>query len=222
MSTGMKHPAASVRKHVEQFVAALAPVCQRLAIAGSLRRFAPEVGDVELVAVSLPYTPGFGEAIYPDQLSARLAALQRDGLITRYAYPDRPMVMGKWGNRYKELRISIGNVYAPWKIDLFITTAEQFGSILTIRTGPAEFSQAFVTALKKAGYQQVDGWLTRNGQRIPTPEETDYFAALGIPVIRPQDRTAARLWAEFYGRGAGGTLAASEPDSASPDQLSMF
>lgn len=197
MSGTQKFPAVKVRPHVERFLAELAPACARIVVAGSLRRFRYEVGDVELVAISLPHTPQFGQPAYPDQLTARLAELEHEQRITRYAYPDRPTLQGKWGTRYKELRIMVGGQFAPWKVDLFITTAEQFGAIWTIRTGPAEFSQAFVTALHQVGLRQDDGWLTRDGARISTPEEEDYFAALGIDVIRPQDRTAARLWMEF-------------------------
>lgn len=203
MSGTQKFAAASVRPHVEAFLAELAPACARIAIAGSLRRFRPEVGDVELVAVSLPHAPRFGKPAYPDQLTARLAELEQERRITRYAYPDRPTALGKWGQRYKELRIMVGAQFAAWKIDLFVTTAEQFGAIYTIRTGPADFSQAFVTALHQVGLKQEDGWLTRDGTRIPTPEEADYFGALGIDVIRPQERTVERLWMDFRRAQAG-------------------
>jgi DNA polymerase/3'-5' exonuclease PolX len=52
---------------------------------------------------------------------------------------------------------------------------------------------------------QVSDWTLRNtGNRVvPTPEEADFFDAIGLPLIPPQERTVGRLWAEIRKAGKG-------------------
>lgn len=47
-----KFPAASAIQVAQSIVAALAPSCQRIEIAGSLRRRKQEVGDIEILYVA--------------------------------------------------------------------------------------------------------------------------------------------------------------------------
>ena len=51
MSSGEKQPRAVVLPITERLVSILAPFCERIEIAGSLRRLKPEVGDIELVVI---------------------------------------------------------------------------------------------------------------------------------------------------------------------------
>ena len=48
------------------------------------------------------------------------------------------------------------------------------------------------------GMKQEDGWLWRmtkstDWERVGVQEESDYFAALGLPTLPPPERTEARL-----------------------------
>ncbi len=74
---------------------------------------------------------------------------------------------------------------------MYITATERWGSIFTIRTGPAEFGQALVTYIKnRTPYRQQDGGLvdTRTGALVPTPDERDYFAVVGLRYVPPEKR----------------------------------
>ena len=51
MSEKRRWPLADARAVAERWLAMLAPVCERVQIAGSARREKPEVGDIELVYV---------------------------------------------------------------------------------------------------------------------------------------------------------------------------
>lgn len=93
------------------------------------------------------------------------------------------------GPRYKRLRHVASGVCC----DLFITTPECWGVIFAIRTGPGDYSRELVTVAKRLGYQVEDGrlWrLHRDGARdvVPTPEEADFFRALGVPMPAPAER----------------------------------
>jgi DNA polymerase/3'-5' exonuclease PolX len=90
------------------------------------------------------------------------------------------------------------------QVDLFITTPEQFGLILLIRTGPADYSQWLVTEAKRRRHHVAGGWLRAGGRcpaaeglrqscacpAIPTPTEESVYAALGLPFVPPEARTA--------------------------------
>jgi len=51
VSSGVRVPLADARVIAESLMAALGPGCERIEIAGSIRRGRPDVGDIELVAI---------------------------------------------------------------------------------------------------------------------------------------------------------------------------
>lgn len=185
-----------VRALAESLRDALAPACARLEIAGSIRRGKPDPSDIELVAI--PYVTdllqeldlfgGVVDEIYRDHLGEALDALFAGGawgLDTQ---------LPRNGPKYKRLRHAPSGVCC----DLFITTAESWGVIFTIRTGPSEFSTELVTRARRRGLQVQDGrvWrLHRDGTRtaLSTPEEADFFHALGLPYMGPGRRTLEAL-----------------------------
>ena len=68
-----------------------------------------------------------------------------------------------------------------------------WGALFTLRTGPSRYSKNLVTSVGWGGHMPrdmrlEDGCLWRGEERIDTPEEADFFAALGIPMPDPCDR----------------------------------
>jgi DNA polymerase/3'-5' exonuclease PolX len=188
MSAGPKLPLDKAEQVASKLQATFAPACDRLAVAGSIRRGVPEVGDVELVAI-----PNHQNGI--DRLTLRLNALVEEQKIYRSVPPgirNRPA----WGDRYKKFWCWTNDVYGWVQVDLFITTPESWGAILAIRTGPSDFSKALVTHIKyRTPYRQEEGVLVRqvSGEVVPVPEEKDYFRLAGLPWIEPPRRTVAAL-----------------------------
>ena len=161
-------------------IADLDKYCERIEIAGSVRRGKAEVKDIEIVAMPrLRYEPQLLDVI------VEIDAL--DG------YPWRSLgKVIKNGPKYKQLELHAAEI----NLDLFIVTPpEQWGVIMVIRTGPAEFSQWCVTQRKKGGIlpsncQVKDGGVYRNGDSRPIsmPEELDFLDFLGLGWVNPSER----------------------------------
>jgi len=97
------------------------------------------------------------------------------------------------GLRYKR------RLYRSVAVDIFIVTPPaQWGVIFTLRTGPADFNTHIVTqrahgGLMPTGMRVANGQLWSHGELVSTPEEADYFQAIGLPTWDPQHRTLANL-----------------------------
>lgn len=184
-----------------EIVDALAPACQRIEVAGSIRRKkTDDIKDVEVLAISKPRQIAFGQpTIWP--LIARVNVLRETGPVTyRYDKNGRKAA----GEKYQ--RLLWNNV----ALDLFIVQPEQWGMAMVIRTGEAEFSHRLVTAQqfggampelwKCEGFRLVRHIGTHDDAptlALDTPTEEAVFAALKLPWIDPPERTEARLIAEL-------------------------
>jgi DNA polymerase/3'-5' exonuclease PolX len=162
----------------EKWVANLAPVCERVEIAGSIRREKPEVKDIEIVCIPKfePVNDMFGQPLRPMNM---LEDYLRGA----------PCVIVKNGPRYKQIQLPEGI-----NLDLFIVQPPaQWGVIFLIRTGSAEFSHRFVTPRKHGGLlpshlHVKDGAIWSNNHIIETPQERDVFDLAGVPWIEPEER----------------------------------
>lgn len=179
MSTATKTPYPVVRPVAERIISALAPYCERIELAGSLRRKRPAVGDIEIVAIPRRPRDLFGQV-----LAEEPTALDR-------FLDERGVQFAKRGRKYQQF------AYRGYKVDLFLPTAETWGCVYTIRTGSAEFSHWLVSpeprgacpwSVRFGGKDGNPGRLTHDGRLLATPEEEDVFAALGLPWIEPAGR----------------------------------
>jgi DNA-binding XRE family transcriptional regulator len=94
----------------------------------------------------------------------------------------------RMGERYKAL------VYDGIPVDLFIVRPPaDFGVVLAIRTGPAEFSHRLVTDCQQFFMRVQDGRLIRGGRHVPCDDEPAFFAAIGQPWLEPRDRRPERV-----------------------------
>ncbi len=93
----------------------------------------------------------------------------------------------RMGDRYKAL------LYRGIPVDLFITDAERWGCILALRTGPGDWNARLVTDCKRWFRRVEDGRVLHLGRAVPTPEEADFFAALGVAWVDPWDRRVEAL-----------------------------
>ena len=196
---------------------ALEPGCDRIEIAGSVRRGKPEVHDLEIVAS--PKT----EFVATGNLFGEMSELEVDHFepTLRDVIENGPWefdpVLKRNGPRYKRLRHARTGV----SCDLFLVTPAGWGGAMAIRTGPAEFSQALVILALRQGKHVADGYLLHGHPKldvpcpkgsscrliVPTLTEESFFEALGLPWCEPQKRSAEWLWAEERKRALAGTAA---------------
>lgn len=167
---------------------------ERWEFAGSIRRKKPEVGDVEHVVI--PRTGDapvigsmFGEAATVNLFLHRCDELLDTGAIAKHVYAVNlasgdTTTRTMWGQKYRGISFR-GHLH-----EVFCATPENWGSILAIRTGPADFSQRMVTALHPRGLQQMEGFVRykRDGKMYPTRDEQAFFSACGVEYTEPEKR----------------------------------
>lgn len=180
MSDKQKQPIDVVRPVAESLVVGLSYGCDRVEIAGSLRRQKPLIGDIEIVALPSFDVDLFGE---PRPTSAKLddclRGLLADGVL---AWDE---VVSRNGDRYKRFLVP---ELAGMALDLFLAQPDNFGNVLAIRTGSAEFSAKLMTprgqgGLMPRGMRQRDGFLWDGDRRVSCPTEEAFFAALGVSEV---------------------------------------
>lgn len=193
MSDTPKRPYAQVVKIAEHLKERLQPHCDRLEIAGSLRRKKELVGDIELVAIPKIEVKVVGRTLFGEETKQTLNHLHHftDDLLERglIAHTEPKA----WGENYRRFNLTTkaGELY---KVDLFMCRPDNWGVIFLIRTGSQEFSSWAVTEAHKwgplpPGYQVAGGQLWCNNQPVPCPEEQVWFDLLGIPFVEPEKRT---------------------------------
>lgn len=183
----------------ERLAELMSPYCARIEVAGSVRRSCPEVKDVELVAIPRwEERPGQAPSLFAAEaervnLLHEWAVAEAAGAGVRWIKPGTPEVVD-WvpkpeGKYWRAL------VEDTVKLDLFLTAPENYGMIMTIRTGCAEFSQALMTYAKhRTPYHVEGGYLRdREGAVLETPEERDVFRALKVDYVLPRERTGQHV-----------------------------
>lgn len=162
----------------------LAPACERIELAGSLRRQRPEIGDIELIAI-----PKLNTGLFPNVPGA----VSKIELLDIWKHPSIKVIKG--GSKYKQFSITTTNGH-EYQIDLFLQPdPATWGVNMMIRTGSKEFSRRMVTAKQNGGFKpwqyEVDSARVvdrETGDLLPTPNESDVFKLWGMDYIEPQDR----------------------------------
>lgn len=175
------------------------PVCERIEIAGSIRRKSPQVKDIEIVAI-----PTYGDRLREGSLFRETETTNllfehlRGGEFIRWIKPGVsdivPWPIKPFGKYWRGL-IQRGSFGAPAdvKLDLFLARPENWGVIWTIRTGSEDFSRTLVTYARDKTPYRVDGGELRDAQGlVPCSEEAYLFSALGLEWIEPRLRRSER------------------------------
>jgi DNA polymerase/3'-5' exonuclease PolX len=166
----MKH--ADALAMAEEVLNALTPHCTRICIAGSIRRRRPEVKDIEICAIPRMVPAG----LFHDELEVD---------------PDFCAVVRRWRKvkgeptgKYTQRLLPGGIV-----LDLFIANPDNWGWQLARRTGSSAFNQhVLLRALTQQGYTASDGYIQREGQVVPIPEEADLWRIMKLPWVEPWAR----------------------------------
>lgn len=183
----------------------LAPVCERIHTAGSVRRKEALVGDLELVAIPKWNRDLLGQ-MYESLVEARLLRLMGQGVLRK----------GRgWGPKYKHCGLPLVGGGCMF-LDLYLVSEEEWPVAWAIRTGPADYSKAIVTPRRYGGLL-ADGYRIQanrlrhelGGRPIHIDSEHEFlhrFAGGYLPPhlrgkVPPREQHGTRRrpdWAEQY------------------------
>jgi DNA polymerase/3'-5' exonuclease PolX len=170
--------AVAVKKRLES-------ACERIEVAGSVRRRAPYCKDVEIVFIPKFIMAGQTSFLGDGQLVS--AVEQRVRQLVRSGFWRFDHEIKRNGPKYKRMKVG------SHVVELFSATPDNWGYIYTIRTGPASFNKKLVTPKSKGGYKPgdiklKDGVVSRLGGELSIPDEKTLFELWGLPWKEPEDR----------------------------------
>jgi DNA polymerase (family 10) len=163
----------------EKIVETLLPWCDKIEIAGSIRRGKPAVHDIDIVAI-------------PSNQGQFLYALQQLGEV-------------KGGAKILQCFIP-RKVPGAVQVDIYIATPETWATLLLIRTGSAAHNISLCSRAKSMGMrlhadgrglEHTDSAVAVFGvlsnvqvgvEPVNCSTEADIFKALGLPFKRPEER----------------------------------
>jgi len=159
-------------------------VCERIEIAGSIRRSARIVRDIQLVAI-----PTLARNLWDEPDESVL-----DRYLAEFCQ-ETNWYLTLNGPRYKVLANDVRGIH----LDLYLCRPDNFGLIFLLRTGPAPFSRMLVTPQSvvnkdgrvgwlPAGHRVAGGQLWHGDLTLDVPEESTLFAVCDRPYVHPWDR----------------------------------
>jgi len=163
---------ADMTAHV--VVETLRPLCERIAVAGSIRRRRPSVNDIDLVI---------------EPKAGKLAA------IKERCQKSKPIVLIDGDLNYQivlpaPFGIQLDIFFArPAVEDLFAPKPPNWGSILLCRTGSVAHNIWLIDQAKAAGvaWLPYEGVL-KDGRIVAAETEEDIFSAIGVGYVTPDNR----------------------------------
>jgi DNA polymerase (family 10) len=156
----------------ESIEAELLPMCERIQIAGSIRRRRPYVNDIDLVILPKPG--------------------QTDAIKARCEQRSRVVIDGP-----QNYIVAMGNgvqldifFARPCTRDLLQSTPGNFGTLLLCRTGSREHNIHLIEHSKTLGltWNPQQGVIDASGNIIAAESEEGIFKALGLDYIQPSAR----------------------------------
>ena len=146
-----KWPRALALAVTRELLQVLTPLCERVIVAGSLRRKKAEVGDIELLYiprfVSWPNPASlFHEEIPTNVVDRALEIMLEQGSIEKRLNSEGHTM---WGPANKYAVHTVTGV----PIDFFATTRESWWNYLVCRTGGARSNTDIASAARERGWQ---------------------------------------------------------------------
>lgn len=211
MSTGTRRPLDDAIGCCDRFRELFRGTYHEWHFAGSIRRAKPTVGDAEHVVIPKWETvPGLDLFQTPELVNAVWRAADKllaAGRIQKHIYGTSGF---RWGGKAR------GIEFGGMLHEIYLAEPDNGGSVLAIRTGPAEFSKRLVTGLLKNRLRNKGGsvWECKlcpdcddveawRGPRecsrcdgtglvpvcpISVVTERQFFSLAGVEWVEPEDR----------------------------------
>ncbi len=176
---------AAARQLAESIQGQLAPFCEKIEIAGSIRRQRPNVNDIDFVVL-----PKEGQLLaFRDRCTAR-ARVVKDGTVNYIlALPVNAAKRELLGLSGWEVRIDIF-IARPAVRDLLQTKPGNFGSLLLLRTGSKEHNIWLIEEAKKnyMEWRTHEGLFDPEGFCVAAETEAEILQMMNVPWIEPERR----------------------------------
>jgi DNA polymerase (family 10) len=148
------------QKLAQEIVEQIRPYCERIEVAGSIRRKKSEVRDVDIVLIPKP------------SLWRRIIATLQGAMGAKIL---------KRGDSIAQVTIRDVNV------DLYVASEHSWGVLLLIRTGSAEHNIKLSQVALRKGMSLTHKGLIKGGKVIASTEK-EIFEALDLPYVEPELR----------------------------------
>ena len=189
----MKYPSLDALAVAKEIVQLIKPRCERIIIAGSLRRRKQEVGDVEIVFIPKFTMTKDLNSLFPEQIRTNDTFLAIKEMLDGKTIEKRLNENGleSWGNKNKLAVHARSGI----PIDFFATDDLCWFNYLTCRTGGAENNKRIaMTANKKGwtwnpygpGFSKMDN---PNEKSVTMLSEKDVFDFVGLTYLEPWERS---------------------------------
>lgn len=165
------------RAIAEELKELLAPVCEQIEIAGSIRRRKPDVGDIELLCI-----PRFEADI--NLLDKEVGWLMRNQVFDHRRNKRGSIVYGPKNKLLLHKPSGIG-------VDIFSTAEECWPVALVVRTGGKSTNMEIATRAIERGmrfHAYGRGFTRADGSELVCRSEQDVFRAVGLRYPEPWER----------------------------------
>ncbi len=175
-------------QYAEEITNLIQPYCEKIKIAGGIRRQKENPHDIELVVqpiiekLDAPNLYGHTQVYSENRLDPIIQGLIKSGHFhtgeINKAGRKAPCGPRNYRLKYKDEQLDIFAVLPPadWPV------------ILTIRTGDGDFSHWLVQQGYDRGLRVKDGHLEQNGKPTPCLDETDFLRTMIGTWVEPKDR----------------------------------
>jgi DNA polymerase (family 10) len=184
MSSGRRYKLEIGQVIADAMLDFMGNVCERIEVAGSIRRKKEDVGDVEIVCIPKVHRLQqnmFGVADGPME-TPLYNRLRSEEWLSPRLIDGKPQAMGK-----RFLALYDNKIGIP--VDVFVVLPPaQWGVIMTFRTGSADFNKKLLSAARRRNLRCEDGHLVNGTKIIQTPTEESFFEAVGVSWVPLEQR----------------------------------
>lgn len=166
-------PLARARLIANQIVEKLTEYCERIEVAGSIRRGKPVVSDVDIVVLLKPGR----ELAFRERCKQKAKQVVTDAEQTLVVILENNIQVDIW-------------LAQPPKLDLFRTVPGTFGTLLLCRTGSPAHNIYLLEHAKSLGlrWNTYHGVYDGLGNCVAAETEEDIFKALKLDFVPPEWR----------------------------------
>lgn len=183
----VKYPRKLALEVAAELCRALKPVCERLVVAGSLRRRRQLAGDVEILYVGrVQRRPAKRDWFKEEEVNLAdevILRLEAEGVLERRLNAKGQEIYGAKNKLMRHKRTGV-------PVDLFAATAANWFNYLVCRTGPAESNIAIAAAARRLGWSwnPYGPGFTRGYEQRQMDSEREVFEFVGLAYKEPWER----------------------------------